>query len=219
MPYYTVCLDPGHPSEVGEGTRGKKVTEMGVVWRVALLMKPLLEQAGVHVVMTKQSEKQLVKNRARAEIANRARADLMVRLHCDSDAGSGFATYAPDRAGKSGSTRGPSPDVIARSRKMGRVFHETLAQWLSNELADRGYKNDLQTAVGAKQGALTGSVFSHVPVVLVEMCVLTNPKDEAFVSNPSGLMKLADALTWATLAALRDERKMPMPLLPPQPAP
>ena len=140
----------------------------------------------------------------------------MVRLHCDSDAGSGFATYAPDRAGKSGNVKGPSPDVIARSRKMGRVFHETLSHALAGVLIDRGYKTDLQTAVGAKQGALTGSVFSQVPVVLVEMCVLTNPKDEAFVSTPSGLMELADALTKASLAALRDEKKL---LLPPQSIP
>ncbi len=203
MPF-TVCVDPGHPSEVGEGTRGKKVTEMGVAWRVALKLKSLLEKEGVRVVLTKQSEKQFVKNRARAETANRAHSDLMVRLHCDSDAGSGFATYAPDRAGKSGGVIGPNPDVIAKSRKAGRVFHTALARALAGTLTDRGYKTDLQTAVGAKQGALTGSVFSHVPVVLVEMCVLTNGKDEAFVSSPAGLDKLASALTQATLAVLHE---------------
>ena len=201
-----VCLDPGHPSEVGEGTRGKTVTEMGVVWRVALLMKPLLEAQNVQVVLTKQREKQRVTNRARAEIANRARADIMVRLHCDSDAGTGFAVYAPDKPGKSGTVRGPSPQVIAASRKAGRAFHGAMARELAGVLSDRGYKNDGQTAVGAKQGALTGSIFSEVPVVLVEMCVLTNRKDEAFVSSPKGLSKMADALTKATLAAIGDKQ-------------
>ena len=204
MPF-VVCLDPGHPSEVGEGTRGKTVTEMGVVWRVALLMQPLLEKSDVRVILTKRSEKQRVTNRARAETANRARADLMVRLHCDSDAGSGFAVYAPDRAGKSAGVRGPSPKVIAQSRKAGRVFHAALAREMAGVLPDRGYKNDTQTAVGAKQGALTGSIFSHVPVVLVEMCVLTSRRDEALVSSPDGLLKMADALVKATLAALNDQ--------------
>ena len=35
----TVCIDPGHPSEVGEGTRGKRITEMKAAWKVALLLK------------------------------------------------------------------------------------------------------------------------------------------------------------------------------------
>ena len=34
-----------------------------------------------------------------------------------------------------------------------------------------GVKTDRQTAIGGKQGALTGSVFSEVPVVTVEMLV------------------------------------------------
>src|SRR4051794_26983269 len=83
----TVCIDPGHPSEVGDGTRGKKLTEMHANWVDAVLLKRGLETKGIKVVMTKPSEKQFARNRARAETANAARADLMVRLHCDSAAG------------------------------------------------------------------------------------------------------------------------------------
>jgi N-acetylmuramoyl-L-alanine amidase len=58
------------------------------------------------------------------------------------------------------------------------------------------------TAVGAKQGALTGSIFSLVPVILVEMVVLTNSVDEAFFLK-HGKTKLADALEQGVVAAVR----------------
>ena len=83
-----ICIDPGHPSENGVGTRGKKITEVQAAWKVALILKGLLEQAGFKVVMTKSSENQHVTNKARAETANRAHAALMVRLHCDAAADS-----------------------------------------------------------------------------------------------------------------------------------
>ncbi|MER3496464.1 MAG: hypothetical protein C4320_06575, partial [Armatimonadota bacterium] len=79
-----ICLDPGHTSEVGEGTRGKRLTELSYVWQVAASLCPLLLQAGYTVVLTKRTVGQRVTNRERAEIANRSGAALMLRLHCDS---------------------------------------------------------------------------------------------------------------------------------------
>src|SRR4051794_28339300 len=87
----TVCIDPGHPSEVGQGTHGKKITEIQAAWKVAVLLQKELESSGIKVVMTKSKESQFVKNKDRAMTANKAKANLMVRLHCDSEAGSGFA--------------------------------------------------------------------------------------------------------------------------------
>ncbi len=198
-----VCIDPGHPSEVGEGTTGRKLSEMHAVWVEAVLLKQRLEAQGITVVMTKKSEKEFVRNRARAEVANKAHADFMIRLHCDSSSGSGFASYVPTQAGVSEGVRGPSLTVIRGSNNMGRAFHEAFAASLKGKLRDNGLKSDLATAVGAKQGALTGSVFSKVPVVLVEMVVLTNRKDEAFLSSKAGQAAMADALASGVLAALK----------------
>lgn len=205
LPYagLVVCIDPGHPSEVGRGTTGKHITEIQAAWRVALKLKTLLEKQGIRVVLTKQSEEQFVRNRTRAEIANRAHANLMIRLHCDSDAGSGIATYAPDRQGVSAGVRGPAQSVIRVSQVAARAFHSAMIAALQGALIDRGLKPDTETAVGGKQGALTGSVFSQVPVVLVEMCVLTNPHDEAFIDSDSGQWRMARALAAGVDAALR----------------
>lgn len=198
----TVCIDPGHPSEVGRGTAGKHITEIQAVWKVATLLRTRLEKHGIHVVMTKTTENQFVKNRDRAEVGNQAHADLVVRLHCDANADTGFAVYYPDRQGKSQGVTGPSKRVLAKTKPIAVRFHQRLAAELKGSLKDGGLKSDIKTAVGAKQGALTGSIFSTQPVVLIEMVVLTNPKDEAFMVSAKGQAKLADALCAATMAAL-----------------
>ena len=85
-------------------------------------------------------------------------------------------------------------------------FHRAYAAALRGHLRDNGLKSDLATAVGAKQGALTGSIHSKVPVLLVEMCVLTNRKDEAFLASKSGHDRMVAALEAGTLAALSATR-------------
>lgn len=197
-----ICIDPGHPSEVGIGTRGRKVTEVGIAWEIARKIKQILEADGWTVVLTKSREREYVKNRDRAMVANRANADLMVRLHCDSIGGSGTATFYPDRQGRKQGVRGPQQDVIDRSREMATVFHKTMMRSLQGSLRDRGLHPDIKTLIGSRQGALTGSIFSRVPVLLVEMCVLTYPSDEAFIATEAGQRKMANAIAAGIRAAI-----------------
>lgn len=197
-----ICIDPGHPSEVGNGTRGKRFTEIQVVWKVAVLLKQKLEADGYRVVMTKSSENQMVRNKARAEAANKSSASLLLRLHCDAAPDRGFASYYPSQQGKAEGKRGPSAAVITASKAAGKKFHPAVIRSLDGLIPDRGLLTDLQTAIGHKQGALTGSIFSKVPVLLVEMVVLINPKDEAFLSNQDGFDRLAEALRAGVHAAV-----------------
>jgi N-acetylmuramoyl-L-alanine amidase len=201
-----VCIDPGHPSEVGRGTEGKKLTEIHANWTQALLLKKRLQKLGFRVVMTKKSEAEFVRNKKRAEIANHAHADLMVRLHCDASSGSGFTSYAPSQQGSDHGFKGPSFQIIRSSQAKAKIFHEALARSLTGKLPDNGLKTDRATAVGAQHGALVGSIYSKVPVVLVEMVVLTNPKDEAFLRSAKGQAAMADALTAGVVAVLGKPR-------------
>jgi N-acetylmuramoyl-L-alanine amidase len=100
-----ICIDPGHPSEVGRGTQGRHLTEIQAAWQVAKKLQAVLIARGYRTVLTKRSEEQFVTNKARAETANQINATLMVRLHCDADAGSGLAVYAPDRRRRGRSMR------------------------------------------------------------------------------------------------------------------
>jgi N-acetylmuramoyl-L-alanine amidase len=189
-----ICIEPGHPSEVGRGTSGKQISELHAAWLVAVDLTAKLEVAGYTVVLTKASENQLVKNPDRAKVANQAHAALMVRLHCDANDGSGFAVYYPDRAGKIGSKTGPSQEVLKRTQPLAQTFHARLAKELQGKLADNGLKSDIKTAVGSRYGALIGSIYSEVPTVLVEMVNLKNPKDEKFIVSSAGRVVMANAL-------------------------
>lgn len=202
-PAPVVCIDPGHPSEVGRGTQGRKLTELHAAWTVAIALRTALQKRGVKVVLTKDAEGTFVKNLERSRIANEANADLFLRLHCDAAAGSGTAVYHPTRQGTSRGFIGPSREVLARSRRAAVPFHRAYAAALKGHLRDNGLKSDLATAVGAKQGALTGSIHSKVPVLLVEMCVLTTRKDEAFLLSRSGHARMVRALEAGTLSALQ----------------
>ena len=185
---FVVCLDPGHSSETSQGTesRDHKLTELHVNWIVGQRLKALLEGEGATVILTKTHEPQVVTNRRRAEIANAAHAGLFLRLHCDSGEQSGLATYYPDRAGTRFGVTGPSAAVIAASRRAALIFHPAVITALAGSERDAGIKGDSQTAIGGKQGALTGSIFSRVPALTVEMCVLTNGHDYRFIRTPAG---------------------------------
>jgi N-acetylmuramoyl-L-alanine amidase len=192
-----VCIDPGHPSEVASGRNIQNGTsEAHVDWVVATKLREALEARGYEVVLTKSSEEELVRNKDRALVANRARAALMIRLHCDASAARGFAVYYPDRRGKAkdGSV-GPAQDVIEGSRRAAEAVHAGLAEGLRGALEDNGVRTDYQTKVGREQGgALTGSIFSEVPVVTIEMVTLSDPSDAEFIKTEEGQRRMAEAI-------------------------
>ena len=210
-----VCLDPGHTSEVGSGTRGKRLTELHFAWIVAKDLQQRLEEEGVKVVLTKRSETERVTNRRRSDIANASGASLFVRLHCDAATNSGSTTYYPDRQGRAGEKVGPSRELLALNNVIAPVFHRAYAGYVTKRgLKDNGLKSDIYTAIGAKQGALTGSIWTRVPVVLVEMVVLTNPKDERFAESLTGRRVIVEGLYAGTMAVLR----LPLRTAPPEPS-
>lgn len=190
-----VCLDPGHPSEVSSGAEMQNGTsEVHIAWKVALELKKILEAHGSKVVLTKSKENELVKNKDRALVANEANATLMVRLHCDASPDSGFAIYYPDRQGMKDGVTGPSETVMQRSRQAADSIHAAMAPALKGILKDGGVRGDSQTLIGSKQGALTGSIFSQVPVVTIEMVVLRNKSDAEFIKTRAGQRKMAQAI-------------------------
>jgi len=192
-----VCIDPGHPSEVASGKNVQNGTsETAVDWAVAEKLREALEARGYEVVLTKSAEEELVRNKERALIANRARAALMIRLHCDASTERGFAVYYPDRPGRAkDGTTGPAQGVIEESRRAAEAVHAGLADGLAGALSDNGVRTDYQTKVGREQGgALTGSIFSEVPVVTVEMVVLSNADDAEFIKTDEGQRRMAESL-------------------------
>jgi N-acetylmuramoyl-L-alanine amidase len=192
---HVVVIDPGHPSETAAGNVVQNgTTEVHIAWVVSLALRDDLRERGFHVLLTKQSESELVTNRERAEIGNRANALVMVRLHCDASTDSGFAVYYPDRQGTVDGVTGPSDEVITSSRAAARTIHTTMSSLLRGYLKDGGVRGDSRTLVGSRQGALTGSIHSRIPAVLVEMVTLSNARDAAFIKTDDGQRLMARAI-------------------------
>ena len=190
-----IVIDPGHPSETSQGATGPTgATEIETGWAVAQQLRPLLEADGHEVVFTKLVIDEVVTNRHRAEIGNHHNAAVIIRLHGDAVAARGTATFYPDRQGTRFGVTGPSQDVIDGSRAFVDVFHPAMIAALGPDWSDRGIRGDSQTSVGSQQGALTGSIFSEVPVVTIEMAVITDPDDEAFIASAAGQAKMAAAI-------------------------
>lgn len=200
---YKITIDPGHPSENGSGTKGKTLKEIEVCWDMALRTSKQLKLRGAQVNLTKSRLDEVVTNQKRAEIGNAFGSDLVIRLHCDAASERGFATYYPSVAGTVRGVKGPSKEVLSQSKKYAAVFHTALAKGLDGELRNRGLKTEASTYVGSKQGALTGSIFSTKPVLLVEMVVLTKKEDEAWMAKDGNRVVYAKALTSAVEAVFK----------------
>jgi len=182
-----VAIDPGHPSETSSGCAHHGTTELQICWEVALKLEELIAKESIlSSIKTKQEVNTKVTNRERAEIANKAGAAILVRLHCDSGNGSGYTVYYPDKPGTAQGVTGPNEDVISQSRLAAECMQLGLAKILGSHLKLNPIRTDSITYVGLKQGALTGSIFSRVPAVVVEMVYLSNASDAVFIKDAKG---------------------------------
>ncbi|HXF97632.1 MAG TPA: N-acetylmuramoyl-L-alanine amidase [Gaiellaceae bacterium] len=204
-----VVLDPGHDlyanpatEPVGPGSRARKIKDGGgtrgvvsglreadVVLRIALRLRPLLENAGVRVVMTRTTTAgRSMGNVARARIANRERAGLFLRVHADG---------SPDPRVRGTHTlypalrRGWTDDVYGASRRAARVIQAELVRALG--FPDRGI---------GERADFTGFNWSDVPVVLVELGFLTNPVEDRLLATPAYQLRAARGLCRGALRFL-----------------
>lgn len=189
-----VCIDPGHPSERNSGqTVQNGVREVDVNWAVAQALAATLREQGITVVLTKSKAGDYVTNRRRAEIANAAGAALFIRLHCDTGSGNGYALYYPDRQGAVSGHYGPPLAVRRASQAAAQAIHAGMRA-KPPALRDNGVRGESATYVGRRQGALTGSIFSRVPAVTIEMAVLSRRSDAVYITSPRGRAAMAAAL-------------------------
>ena len=205
----TVVIDPGHDlranlqtEPIGPGSATLKIKDgggtTGVVTglreadlnlRVALRLRPLLEHAGVRVVMTRtRTAGTSIGNIARARIANEAHAALFLRIHADGSL---------DRSSRGTHTlypafhRGWTDDVYARSKHAAGIVQEELVGTLG--FPDRGLQ---------ERSDYTGFNWADVPTILVEMGFMTNPTEDRLLATPRYEQRAAVGLCRGTLRFL-----------------
>jgi len=178
-----VCIDPGHggpdPGAVSpEGIQEKKVN-LSVAKRVA----EYLRRADVQVVLTRDTDKELVLGnddaaelRARAKVANDAKADFFLSIHCN-------AASTPDAEGF-------------------EVYHypgSTKGAMLATKIADA-----YALASGLKRRKVASANFqvlrdTVMPAALVELGFLTNKADCALLRELAFLDKCALGIAFGIL--------------------
>lgn len=174
--------DPGGAQGVATNTPEYKVN-----LQVALKLKELLEANNVKVVMTKTEESENPGNVERAEIANNINADLEIRIHCDSaenQSAHGASMLVPDSVGY-------AADISSISSTYGEIILESLVSKAGMYNRGISVRNDL-----------TGFNWSKVPIVLVEMGFMSNPEEDALLSDDAYQNKLAQGLNDGILKAL-----------------
>ncbi len=174
--------DPGGAQGVATNTPEYKVN-----LQVALKLKELLEANNVKVVMTKTEESENPGNVERAEIANNINADLEIRIHCDSaenQSAHGASMLVPDSVGY-------AADISSISSTYGETILESLVSKAGMYNRGISVRNDL-----------TGFNWSKVPIVLVEMGFMSNPEEDALLSDDAYQNKLAQGLNDGILKAL-----------------
>ena len=169
-----VTVDPGHGGiDPGCGEEGG--LEKDIVLPISQKLVCFLEEAGVIVITTRQTDK-TVSLDDRAIIANNAASDLFVSVHCNSYEGEarGMDCYYY----KDDSAKVLAQAILDRANQLGVVTRQV-------------QKNNYQVLWD-----------TDMPAVLVETGFLTDPRDLAALLDPTHQETVARAIADAVLAWL-----------------
>ncbi len=195
-----IGLDPGHqliydpaPEPVAPGARETKqkvaggckgiqsgVYEYEVNLNVGLLLRDLLQEAGATVVMTHEVLDVNISNAQRAQMFNEAKVDLGIRLHCNkgtSYKNTGAFMIVPTQ----NRTKFYDENVRAAETILAAYCEETGLPTRFN--AGMTYRSDQ-----------TGFNWCERPIISIEMGHLTNPGEDALLSDPAFQAKMAQGL-------------------------
>ena len=176
---YLVVLDPGHGgNDVGANT--ETIYEKDINLKIATQVATLLQEEGVLVVMTRDSDKYRSLEQ-RVEVSNTEEPDLFVSLHCN--------TYPAD------TSVGGLDCFYAEKRKDGAFYAEYIMKNVkaSGEIRCRGVKEE----------DFFVTQYNHWPAVLVEMGFMTNPKELEKLTSADYQTLMATELAEGILEGLR----------------
>lgn len=196
----TIVVDPGHSITPEPGTEAispgsgerkakdavgatgvnSKVNEYKITHEIGNLLKEDLEKRGFNVVMTKTKPEEQRSNIERAEIGNRENAALLIRLHADSFSNSsatGASMLVPSKSVQA------TASIAETSKKYGQTILESYIN-----------KVPIKSRGVIERNDLTGFNWSKIPVVLIEMGYLSNPNEDAYITNPSNYGAIVEGI-------------------------
>ena len=177
---WTVVLDAGHGGK-DVGTEAGKVYEKNINLSVVKLMQEILEEKGVNVVMTRDTDV-FLQLQERVDIANEEEPDLFVSIHCNS--------YEDDSSIKGLECYYPEGSELGE--EYARYLMEVVKQ--CKDIASRSYREE------------TYYVTEHTeaPAILVEMGFMTNASECKKLNSASYQQTLAEELSDGILHGLEE---------------
>jgi N-acetylmuramoyl-L-alanine amidase len=199
-PGQTIVIDPGHGgSNVGTHSVLDGRFEKEFTLDLAKRLKPLLEQDGWKVLLTRESDT-YVTNSSRVVFANAHQADLFISLHFNSGSPdttqAGLETYCLTPTGEPSTvTRNyadpwnenlPNNSFDTQNLQLAVRLHEALLH--RTQMHDRGVRRArfIEVLRGQKR-----------PAILIEAGYLSNPNEATRIENPDYRQKLAEIIAAA----------------------
>lgn len=196
----TIVLDPGHSSKSSNETEyvspdskekklkdttgaisiNSKIPEYEITNKISKTLKQLLEKDGYNVILTKDNISEQRSNIERANIGNMSNANLLIRIHCDSvdsQSANGASMLVPEVKGY------VTKDIAQKSYLYGEKIIDAYTK--TTGIYNRGV---------IKRDDLTGFNWSKVPVVLLELGFISNPKEDAYLSNNKNYNEICEGI-------------------------
>jgi N-acetylmuramoyl-L-alanine amidase len=212
----TVVIDPGHGGE-DPGAIGRRGTrEKDIVLSIARRLKARLEQEPtMRVVMTRDGD-YFVPLGTRVEKARQAKADLFISIHADAfieKTARGASVFALSEKGASSSAarwlakRENDADLIGGVNLKGHTVHvasvlldlSTTAQIKDSLKLGKEILTEIGDINALHRGHVEQAGFAvlkapDIPSILVETAFISNPEEEAKLSNSHHQDQVADAI-------------------------
>ncbi len=197
---FVIGLDPGHQlvydparepvapgssetkQKVAGGCRGVKsgVYEYEVNLDVSLLLRDMLEEAGATVIMTHEVLDVNISNVQRAQMFNEANVDLGIRIHCN----------------KSDNSKTAGAFMLVPTENRTKFYEENVR---AAQVILKAYCAETGLSMRYKDGITyrndqTGFNWCTRPIINIEMGHLSNPSEDALLSDPAFQVKMARGL-------------------------
>ncbi|MBN2894813.1 MAG: N-acetylmuramoyl-L-alanine amidase [Campylobacterales bacterium] len=213
---YTVVIDPGHGGKDAGAVGYKKYREKSVVFRIAGLMRTMLEEVGIKVYLTRTTD-EFVSLRDRTKFANDKKADLFVSIHANSvpsqnaRLAQGIETYflSPSRSERAANVAAvenskeiEDMNFFGKNNFLNFLNREKIVA--SNKLAidlQRGMLASVQSKYrdvkdnGVREGPFWVLVGAQMPAVLVEVGFISHYKEAERMVDPAYQKLLAEGMT------------------------
>jgi N-acetylmuramoyl-L-alanine amidase len=223
----SVVIDAGHggndPGAIG---RRSHVYEKTLALHLARKLRAILEDAGLRVIMTRDSDVFIPLPR-RSEIANKSGADLFVSVHINASRNRGmrgFECYYLSNAMndnvraleafENGSLKMGDAASVEHSRPLDKTLWDmtlTENRLESSELASSICASIDQSFVignrGIKPARFSVLKYTNIPAVLVEAGYISNRYEESKLKDPNFLDKIAVSVAQGILRYKREYEK------------